>query len=475
MFTSIEGAEAALNGVYDAMQSADYYGRLVYAYEAAKGPDFWIENSGNRFIVENGWEESSTSGGYNTSAWGQIYSTIFLANNLLANIDVLQDEDATALNRIKGQALAIRALGYFDLMRLFAYPPKYSVQGKSSYNDKYKWGVPLFLSQQDHVDAVYNAPTRNTADEVYTQILVDLSDAASALNGISVEDGRMNYEAAKGLEGRVNLYLENWSAVIAPSLEAIGNYSMISYDDYPYEYFKDYNSEKIFELAYSPTDDIGSDSWNYMLRYPTVNDPTSPDDGKVVERTGYAGYAGNIYLRELLREERWEDDSYRDAREYLICDNQNGEDTGIRKYVGAELHQTTNMPIIRVPEVYLNLAEAYLMDNDIDNAVKYLNEITGARLKMDYSTDGKTKDDILTDILKERRKELVAEGHTYWDFFRRGISMVREGKGAVNQSSVNINFPGDYQCVYPIPENEMERNKNIRSQQNPGYDPYTGE
>ena len=77
MFTDVEGAQGALNGVYNAMTSYDYYGRLMYAFEAAKGPDFYVTETGNRFHTENGYREISNVSGYANAAWVQIYSTIF--------------------------------------------------------------------------------------------------------------------------------------------------------------------------------------------------------------------------------------------------------------------------------------------------------------------------------------------------------------------------------------------------------------
>ena len=121
--------------------------------------------------------------------------------------------------------------------------------------------------------------------------------------------------------------------------------------------------------------------------------------------------------------------------------------------------------------MYLTLAEAYAEDDKLPIAISYLNNVTEMRLDSTFLVSTKTQ--LISDILKERRKELVMEGHTFWDHFRRAIPFDREEEGNVNSESAHIDFITQHQVVYPIPQNEMESNPNIRDQQNPGYEPYT--
>jgi hypothetical protein len=474
MFTDVEGAQSALNGIYDRITSENYYGRLIYAYEGSKGPDFYVEDTGNRFETENAYRETSTSSGQATRAWNTIYKVVFLCNNVLANIDLIEG-DTDEIRRIKGEVLALRGLAYFDLMRLFAYPPVFSIQGGANYNDKYKWGVPLLLTQEDNIDAATNPPKRAEASVCYDQIVSDLSEAVTNLNGISSGKGCVNYHAANALLARVNLYLGKWADVISSGEEAISG-SMISYDDYNTTYFQPYNSENIWELDYSETDNLSSNSLNYLVRYPTIDKPGDPDDGEVAEHIGYAGYGGNIYLRNTLRA------IPSDVRQYLICDSRLGDSTGVRKYIGQNgNHNVFNIPIVRLPEVYLTLAEAYAENGNLAKAEEYLNNVYEARTGLTYTAS--SKEQTIKDILTERRKELVLEGHTYWDHFRRSIPFDREAEGSVSDDVSHIDFenPGDtptgvmHQFIYPIPQDEMEVNTNIRDQQNPGYAPYTGD
>jgi len=464
MFKDVEGAEAALIGVYNSMTSADYYGRHMYAYEGSKGPDFFVEDTGNRFETENAYRETSTSDGYSDVAWDKIYSTIFLCNNILANIELIDGEEDEK-RRIKGETLAIRGLAYFDLMRMFAYPPIYSIAGGEKYNDKYKLGVPLILSQKEHVDAAYEGPMRADADVCYDQIVTDLSDAIVNLTGVSPADGRVSIVAANAILARVYMYMGQWGNVITAGENAISG-TLLTHDDFVKNYYKPYNSESIWELEYSVADDLGSNALNSLARNPTIDIPGDPNDGQVEDsKVGYAGYGGNSFLRAALRE------TGTDVREYLICDNRTGNETGVRKYIGDGAHSVHNVPLVRLPEVYLTLAEAYAeQGTNLAMAAEYLNNVYEQRHGVAYVAPA-TAALLIEDVLKERRKELVFEGHTYWDHFRRAIPFTRENLGSITPESVNIDY-SQPQVVYPIPMNEMESNPNIRGQQNPGYAPY---
>lgn len=460
LFKDVEGAQIALLGIYNNNTSADYYGRLIYAYEGSKGPDFFVEDTGNRFEKENAYEESSSSSGYASAAWETIYSGIRMCNNLLDNLELIEgDEDE--INRIKGETLALRGLAYFDLMRLFAYPPIFSCPTGEQYQEKYKMGVPLIISMEDTNSIPDTPPARTDAKECFDQIIKDLIEAANSLEGLNADNGMVSYQAAKALLARVHLYLGNWEEAVSTGEDALNEGgSLLSYDDYRTNYYKAYNSENIWELGYTTTDNLSSNSLNYLVRYPTINNPGAPNDGEILADQGYAGYGGNSYLRDVLTE------IPTDVRSYLICDNDTGDDTGIRKYVGSDAHYLHNIPVVRLPEVILTVAEAYAELDNLPKAEELFNQLYTVRTGLTYSAV--SKEQTIMDILKDRRKELVLEGHTYWDHFRRAIPFDREAEGSVDEDKSHIDFSLP-QVVYPIPQSEMESNPNIREQQNPGY------
>ena len=167
--TNVSDAGVAINGLMSKLATADYYGRNFIMYGDAKGGDFAIRSQGRGLDALYTFNHSATSNAYN-GYWNQIYHNILQANNIILNINKLEADGKgnASLNSYKGQALTARALMYFDLVRLYGKP----------YNmDKASFGVPLILEPLD----ASAQPTRNSVEEVYTQILKDLKDAEPLL------------------------------------------------------------------------------------------------------------------------------------------------------------------------------------------------------------------------------------------------------------------------------------------------------
>ena len=129
-----------------------------------------------------------------------------------------------------------------------------------------------------------------------------------------------------------------------------------------------------------------------------------------------------------------------------------------------------NIPLIRLSEAYLNAAEAAVQTGDNAKAVKYLNSIV-QRANPENSVEGKTL--TLENVLDERRKELVAEGHRMYDVIRNGMTVKRiDVKDSdINKTKHNTAYMeydwNFHKILLPIPQKEMDANPNMK--QNPGY------
>ncbi len=468
---TFDGMKGLLNGTYEMMKHYEYYGRLIYAYEGAKGPDFFVRlNSGSRFERECRYSESSVDGGYSTVAWTRIYQAIRTSTLLLENIDDVEG-DAYELRKIKGEAQALRALAYFDLMKLFAYPPLFSVPGYAKYNEKYKWGVPLIRDVETGTNVFEKEIRREEAETCYRYIEDQLLGAKTLLEVVTPVEGHISYAAVCALLTRLYLYQERWDKVVETGLEALvvadNKHFMITYDNYKTTYYKPFNSENIWEIAYSVTDNNGSNSLNQLVRKPTYDVPGAANDGKVSESQGYAAYGLSNSAMNLFSS------TPADVRSFLICDLGIDGKTyyGLRKYKGDPYHFVHNIPVIRLPELYLSLAEAYAELEDWDNSVFYYNKVRSIRTGESGYTST-TKEGIINNILDEKRREFMLEGQTFWDYFRRGRVVNREIRENIYSSAATIVFGDKVQVVYPIPLSEMEANPAIRDQQNPGYTTY---
>lgn len=480
-----EGIEALLNGVYDIFQHANYYGRNLMAYEAAKGNDFFVRvSSGNSFERENRYAESTASSGAASGLWLKIYGGIRTATDVIEAIDGVQGMGEDDLHRVEGEARALRGLAYFDLMRLFAYPPRFSFPDGEEYNigatpGAYAWGVPI-LEGMDMANNIFDYEVRrDSAVTVYGYIEGELLEAKRLLTGTASRQGHVNYVAVCGLLARLYLYMERWDDVVEQGEEALraaaGTYRMIPYDTYKTSYYKPFNSENIWELVYSLSDNNGGNSLNYLVRKPTYENPGAENDGQVSQAIGYAAYGLFPATVSLLQSDP------DDVRGYLVCDLgiANKDYKGYRKYVGETYHYVYNQPVIRLPEIYLTLAEAYLCKEggSVALAEPYYNYVREARVNT-TGFESSTVSGALAEVLTERRRELMLEGHNYWDYFRRGETMKRP-ELLENANKITIAFgygsgksQARMQVVYPIPLSELEANKAIRDQQNPGYETY---
>lgn len=470
-----EGIQALLNGVYNDLQSDAYYGGRLYLYEAAKGPDFFVRNvsGGFSFYTENRYSESSLLNSNARSLWLRIYNVVCNTTILIDHIDDIAGEVET-LRRIKGEAYALRGLAYFDLSRLFAYPPKFSCSWGSSYNEDFKWGVPIVDSAEVSYNILDYEIRRATADSTWNYIVTQFEKAYGLLEGAVVDKGHIGPAAVLALLIRANLYMERNDRVIELGEQWLdkyeSNYSLLSYDSYTSQYYKPGNSESVWELEYSTSDNNTSNSINYWVRRPTYNIPGSPRDGQVSQNIGYAKL-GLTFGATLTGLENM--NSYaNDVRRYLICElGINGKDyKTIRRYVGDPYHYVHNVPIVRLPEIYLSLSEAYYKKGMSTEAVDMLSRLTLVRRQANATITS------VNHILNERRREFILEGQTYWDWFRNGRNIsdrpIIESIGSSSTISFGSVSGLSYRVVYPIPLAELNANPAIRDQQNPGYAPW---
>ena len=203
-------AEVAINGMMFKMSSSSYYGRNFLLYGDAKGGDLTIYTNGRGNDNLYTFNHTPTSGTYQ-AFWSQIYDCIMQANNLIENIDKRQADGNTALNYYKGEALSLRALFYFDLVRLYGLPYNYN---KTSY------GVPLVLTTLD----AGAQPSRAKVEEVYSQIVEDLTEGQKLLaSDKGVKHGYLDYYGNVALQAKVKLYMEDYSGALKAAEEVIGS------------------------------------------------------------------------------------------------------------------------------------------------------------------------------------------------------------------------------------------------------------
>ncbi len=181
-------AVAAVNGVYAGLQHTsgdNYYGRnfVMLSEFLTEMQTPYLSATNERSLVDN---YTFTPGhAYIYSTWTSAYAVINRANAVVARVPAIA-MDTTLRRRLVGEAKFLRALNYFNLVRLFG-------------------GVPLTTTETQSLDSL-NAP-RATADEVYALVVADLRDAAAALPAsyAGADVGRATRGAAKSLLAKAHL------------------------------------------------------------------------------------------------------------------------------------------------------------------------------------------------------------------------------------------------------------------------------
>ncbi|MUP47403.1 RagB/SusD family nutrient uptake outer membrane protein [Gramella sp. BOM4] len=407
-----------LKGVHSLMSESGYYGQdVIITNEVRSDNTFSIGNSG-RYTTESQYLYNNNT----DLIWNNAYEVIANANIIInADLESLEgDTDYGA--HIQGQAMAIRALAHFDLLR------EYGQQHTGSGN----LGVPIVTEYKG--DNLF--PARNTIEEVKAAIYSDLEMAFSMMDS-QFDDTKVYIPkyGAKAIESRVAVYFGDWSRALSAAEEVInsGMYSVISADSYVDSWQGDGGVNVIFELAASQVDNAGINGLAYMYQ---IN-----ADG--------SGYGDVVARPEVL-------DIYEDGDVRLgILDTSGDWIRNTGKYPD-NVNFTNNIPLIRYEEVVLNYAEALLETGG--DALTQLNKLPANRGASLYTEA--TKDNILL----ERRRELIFEGFRFDDQLRTGMTM--EAVGTTGNVVETIDYPS-YLFAWPIPISEMNANSNMV--QNDGY------
>ncbi len=374
---------------------------------AADGEISWVgtfnaprEIFGKRILTTNTFVRDNWSGGY---------YTINICNNVVGALDKVLEEDQ---ERVEGEALFIRAAVYFELVRYFAKP---YTAGSTNTN----LGVPLVLEPTRSISE-QSQVARNTVEQVYQQVITDLTRAESLLptsNGVFASK-----VAAAAILSRVYLQMENFAAARDAANRAIG------YDEHSLTAtFSD-----AFNNVSNSTEDIfalqvnAQDGNSNMQTYWSIPD--------------FGGRDGDV---EILQKHL---DLYEagDERLALFYEGNGAVRSGKWK------NQFTVVPVIRLAEMYLTRAEANFRLGTSVGAPP-LDDVNTIRLRagLDELTTL-----TLADILRERKLELAHEGHAIHD--------LRRLRGAADGFAFDAN-----EMVFPIPQREINANRSLV--QNQGY------
>lgn len=379
-------------------------------------------------------------------SWQRYYRLITRANTILTQIEGLDKAIIPNKDRHVGEVRFLRALAYFDLIRIFGDVPM--VTTLITTEEAYKLG-------RDKVDKIY--------DEV---IIKDLLDAESKLpvsyTGANV--GRATKGAARALLGRV--YLTRKDFVKAePKLTEVTTmgYSLLRNFNDLFDYTKnEHHSEYIFDVEYEEGIGEGSSFTNQFV--PNVQ--AFSDFYGVKGNRAEAGNSSNeffaLFTTADLRKDVTIAKGFTDKTGKYIPLPSAGVQTFSKKYmtpVATNEDSRANWKIIRYADVLLMLAESLNENGKTAEALTHLNQVR-SRAGLAAITTG-TKEEIRERIYTERRLEFYLEGHRWFD-------LVRTGRAFDALKGLNMR---PHMTLFPIPLSQVQLvNNRAIFPQNPGYE-----
>lgn len=357
-------AETALRGAYRGLASLNYSGGFQNTVLQSGADVISVNTSLTDLSVTNYDLRSDIP--FLQTYWNNNYNTINRTNHIIEKVPAVTDLKLTdpIRNQILGEAYFIRALSYFDLVRLYG-------------------NVQIFLTPTKTVADKLGVKKSSKA-QVLAQVLDDLNKAEGLLSTTVIRN-RANVFTVYALRARLYLYQEKYEEAEQDAGKVIANSN--------FKLIKPFNlaagtTESILELTYS------------------IND----------QNPGFSLWKGNrqlspgTALHNLLN-----DPAVGGGRKILSVVNSSNQ------YIGGIFPVNTSPNyVLRTAEVYLIRAEARAKKTtpDLDGAVSDLNEV---RLRSGIEkTTAVTQQEIVLAIENERRVEFALEPHRWFDLVRTG-------------------------------------------------------
>ena len=445
-FNKIEDYEFALTGAYSQLLSVNYYGSSngsnAYATLSDMMTDNLFESGESLGNYQNFSHWTYTADDANIEAtWLAAYKVVQQCNLTLRNIDALALKNPGAVNRVKSQALALRAFVHFDILRYW---------GESAARNSTLKGIPYVLSFD-----IEQKPVRLSVKESYDAILKDLHDAQTLMQDMdkaiqsvtstaSTARAYIDEITTNAILARIYNYADVSDSAIKYSSLAIDARPLANKADFPLIWQDANTSEVIWSVKFTPLNSGTGDNVYYPIGNRASYRPTTDlislyDEDNDIRFTSYfqvrtRGGTGRLVLSKFLAKQ-----------------SQLARPDGI-----------TDFKVLRTGEMYLIRAEAYAKLSMDGLALDDLNTLRAARIN-GFIPGTESGAALLIAIDNERRKELIAEGQRWFDLKRTDRIVDR----ITNCNVFCMLDPSAREWVWPLPQSEILANPNV--EQTNGY------
>ena len=349
------------------------------------------------------------------NTYEKLYESIMGTNCVLDGIDNATGGTLEQKERVKAKALALRAENYFILVNLYGEPYKYN---------KKALGVPLKLN----ASLLENGIARNTVEEVYNQMVKDLTQAIELFKKYEKKrDDGMNITSSYILLSRIYLYMEEWEKAAQMATNAINTSLGLT----------DYTTISSFKPAYtfSEVEYVNHVSYTTLL-------------------TGSVFYVSRDFIATL---------DNNDQRRFWFNLSLQAYYIGLKKWSTSGEYRMYQA--MRISEAYLNRMEANIMKEqpNVQEALADLNLLRRNRIKNYEDVSISDSQELLEEIRAERRKELCFDGHRWFDLRRYGMPAITRAYKLDKKAEFQYYTLQEKDPLYtlPIPDKAFENNPQL--------------
>ena len=483
-----ERAEAGVRGIFSQfnvyMPNYDAIGSRHNDFGYSSIMMFTDANTEDQVSSDNGYNWAGNSLTYDdrpyTSresqiVWNDYYSIIFNANTVIGGLDKASEDPLTQYYLAQG--LAARAFCYMELAALYQYNYKGNETAAC---------VPL-ITDENSTEAAANGAPRAKVEEVYKLVETDLTTAIELLTKAKAEGKKrsdrryIDLAVAYGLRARMHLAMQKWGEAAADAQAAIDN--------------TDARPATIAEVSKPTFWSADEPNWMWGIYIAETDDVVSSGIVNWISHCGtfnygYGQYIGGHQISKKLynsiadtdiRKGWWSDDKG-------FCSNVNGEwnaylqttfkPTDKQKaegivatpYLNCKFAPYQNVldndvnandiPLMRVEEMYLILAEAQAMSggdgkSTLENFVRTYRDPA-------YTC---TASDIQNEVYRQKRIELWGEGRIWFDVMRLNRGVDRRGAG-YEENCVLLIPTGDANLLWRLPQTEINGNSALTDADN---------
>lgn len=438
----------AVIGIYQGLRN-QY--QNMWQFGDIRGDDAWIQVSNQPSTTNVDVFSINSSDALLSNAWANYYIVINRANNVIVRLETADPLVIKNRDRYMGEAKFLRAVAYFDLVRIF--------------------GDVQMVTNIPTVEETLKTP-RTPFATVYNDVIIkDLLDASAKLpvSNTGVEVGRATRGAAKAMLGKVYLTTKDFAkaeTVLKELTTAPFTYNLLANFNDLFDYTKnEHHAEYIFDIEYEEgMGGLGSVFTNFFM----------PNVTALLNYHGIKGGFNESMSPTRAFVDLWASGDKRKDVTVQCCGSWTNPSTNqvvtfnsttsqsyTKKYitpVNTGSDSRANWKVVRYADVLLMLAEAMNENGKTTEALDPLNKV---RVRAGLQTLSNLTQTTFRDaVALERRFELAYEGHRWFDLVRTGKSL-----GTMTPTGMR-----DYMTVFPVPLSQVKVMNNAAIfAQNQGY------